>query len=272
MNLINFHTHRKNEKFVRASKVYTCGQGLYHSYSIMLFGNGHNKYVITLEYRNEEYKIIVKEKYVVYWTIAGQYTEEPDIPPHSTIKFDAIGKWLHSGNYTRLSSSGCNNYDYLNDHFKIIDISIKNKYPLLKIMTHITNDNIYCDLIDERYANIEKKLRNNIDTTNMMIVNYEDLFDDKNWNITYYMILSDYNNFPCDIIRAKKSDEHKYDLLDAFVYCNGKKLLVNNIKMYYDSELKDEDGYNIHFMFRIECNEIDEIYSHDYSEYGYIMK
>ncbi|AYV76969.1 MAG: hypothetical protein Barrevirus6_7 [Barrevirus sp.] len=127
MNLINFHTFEKNKKYIQENKCMTIGQGLSHSWSIMLYGNGYNKYFITVSYLDKEYTIVIEEKHICEWSIRSKYEEGDE--EYENIKFDAFGKL--DDYYYRFSN--CDNDDDFNHlsnnnckKVKIIDITIEN--------------------------------------------------------------------------------------------------------------------------------------------------
>jgi hypothetical protein len=119
INLINCS---KYVKLVKENKITYCTQGLY-SYWVMLYGNGHNKYIFSVKAASgKEYKIIVEEKHIIKWKIAhelNELTELYDDKPYDSIEFEALGKVEETNRYIKLYS---NEYNSL----EIIDILIEN--------------------------------------------------------------------------------------------------------------------------------------------------
>ncbi len=246
MNIINFHKYHNIYTLINEQKIYFTDNYLHNSYFIRLIGNGYNEYLFTLEYNKQIYKILFKEKHIMDWTIYS-YNQ-------SYIKFNGIGKDINTDTYHIFMSTDCDNFEYLNDKFKIIDICIYNNKPD-KSLISISYDTE----INELYNTIEinKLLKFPLDITNKIKIEYDEL--DK--NKMYYFII---NTHIITIIPIEITDiNEKY--ISGFIYYNWNKIYVEKIEVELSNNNIDE--YNIFINMTFIYNNINtEIY-----EYCYIL-
>lgn len=248
MNLINFHKDPKNEKYIRENNIRFCGQGLYTSYWIMPIGNGHNKYIFTVETNKKDirYKIIIEEKHIIHWTIGAQYREgETDAEPDETLEFQALGIVEETKQYVELRSG---DFTHLNDNaLKVVDICIENDRHEVPFII-ITNENQYCNevLIPRQKLYYETLENKKIDVKNKRKIEYEELFDKNSWHQMMYFIINDICKtvIPFEIIKMEKFDPKNYgdDTMKAYIYYKWNEIFTN-IKLFYNPE--NEDDYNI---------------------------
>lgn len=290
MNLINFHDNPINKKFIKEIKIKFCGQGLIYSYFVEIFGNGFNTYIFFVEHEKKKYKIYFDEKHILHWTIKTQYLEMENIEPHSYIDFCGYGK-MHSDEINYLDkyywfySGDCDDFSniyYLDYKFKIIKIKIKNINKKIKIITHITNENAFANLIkykDECIKEMEIISDiNNIDNynlTDIKKINYENWILNYDMDTKYYFVVDNLekNIFPFEIISIiKKTND--IDLLSCLLYY---KNFIHNIsiEMLYDKTISDNnnDEYNIEISFEIKKNNENIIKNDEENicEYCYIV-
>lgn len=248
MNLINFHKYPKNEKYIKEVSIDYCGQGLYYSYWVMLFGNGHNKYIFIVEINFKQYKIIIKEEHIIKWCIKLQTCECQDCEPTDDLNFDALGQIEGTGQYIKLENNGPENFNYLNKTFKIIDITIENNYPEIEIVTNITNDYRYCDLLEIRQQNIQNIL-GNMDFFNKKTINYYDLLDKNNWNKKLFMVMENNDLIPLEIINITKSETND-NIMKSQIYYKGNKC-ETNIIIINNSEIDDYYIFKLYLILTI---------------------
>jgi hypothetical protein len=162
------HLKPQYKKYIQEVQMDICGQGIYHSYEIMLFGNGHNKYTFTLEREEEkgasveatvQYIVTVEDRHLIQWVIKNMLNEENPGPPNDCIYFEAVGRIEKTRQYVRLESKNCMDFDHLNKNLKVIDITIQNEHPEVSFQwTKVTNEYAYCDYRDKIYQNIDELL------------------------------------------------------------------------------------------------------------------
>lgn len=155
INLINFHTFDKNKKYIAENTCATIGQGLYNSYSVILYGNGHNIYVFDLELNGKQFKLEILECHLTDWIIRAKY-EEIDHEVE-TLKFSAYGKV--NSKYYVVSNNGCDDYEHLNVNCikcKILDINVYNSKPTIPLIRDIINDDDHINAFTEKYKFINK--------------------------------------------------------------------------------------------------------------------
>lgn len=291
MNLINFHDDPINKKFTKEIKIKLCGQGLIHSYFVEIFGNGLNTYIFFVEHEKKKYKIYFDEKHILHWTIKTQYIEMENIEPHSYINFCGYGKiisdeincldkyyWFYSGD----CDDFCNIF-YLDLEFKIKKIKIKNENKKIKIITHITNENTFSDLIKFkneciRETEIINDVNNidNYDPINMKKINYENWILNYDTDIKYYFVVDNFEKIilPFEIINITKKTD-RIDLLCCLLYY--KNMIYDIvIEMLYDKSISEEnnDEYNIEINFEIRNNNNKNVIKNDDEdilEYCYIV-
>jgi len=271
MNLINFHKDPKNEQFIRENQIGFCGQGLYHSYWVMPIGNGHNRYIFTIESHGKLYKIVIKEKYVLEWQIGAQFSEDyPDALPHDTISFKALGRVESTGQYIGLTSGGCRDFVHLNDTLKVMDIEIQNDRPDVPFL-HVTNENqLWDDIMGKRQEEYYEKMENRVDIDCKQKMEYGELFDESNWGVMLYLVIDHGVPFviPFMIIRMDRGIDN--DMMDACLFYNWVAVDVIGIKLFLDSEC--EDIYDISIDMVIEYEELGERVVERVHDYCYVVR
>jgi hypothetical protein len=270
INLINCNKYEKNALLIKENRIEYCTQGLYNSYWIMLYGNGHNKYIFTVKIiLGKEYKIIVEEKHIIKWKIAHQLNEY-DNKPYYSIDFEALGKIEETDRYIKLYSNGYDSFRYMDDILEIIDITIENDKQE-KSFIDIDNEYDYIELVQQPAQNLISDIyKNEICTIDMERINYVELFDKNNWNKTMYFMFVDCNIVKFEIIEIKKSEDYNIDIMTANVYHECNKFYTENIKLYYD--LDDDDISNIKCNIQINYIEFDKKYDIVIDEFCYIAK
>lgn len=280
MNLINFYKHPKNEKYIQLNKVYYCSQGAYHSYSVMPFGNGYNKYIVTIENNQKQHKIVIKEKYIIDWIIAVNPFEDPNAKPWDSIEFKALGK-LENGQYIELYVHDCDDFTFLNGSLRVIDVDIVNDRLDIP-MVCINNENQYCDniMVPKQHLYYEK-LESMVDVSHKVQISYEELFDEKNLGEKLYFVIDDGNKtvIPFEITQFKKFNENTCEINDgcdtmkAHIYYKFMKIPLVNIKLSYcDYDYDDVDDYNIQLDMIIEYSIFDEKFVDVIFDYCYVVK
>lgn len=284
MNLINFHTYQKNKEYITENIIYFCGQGLCNSYWITPMGNGHNKYIFIVAVNEKEYKVTIEEKHIIEWVIGAQYDENDNVKPIETVKFKALGRLENNGQYQyiELYVDNCDDFTNLNNTLKIIDIAIKNDYPEIP-MINITNENQYCDeIMIPRQELYYDALKNRIDMENTIKVQYEDLFNENEWNKTFYFVIDGFDSIiPFEIIKMKKFNVNTCeindgnDILEALIHYRGSKFNITNIKLFHNPEnenSEEQDEYDILLNMRIDYHEFDKRYTKELFEYCFIVR
>ena len=246
MNIINFYKYLNNSNsLINKQKIYFTDNYSHNSYFTRIIGNGYNEYLFTLEYNKQLYKILFQEKHIMDWTI--YLNNDP------YIEFNGIGKDIDTDIYHTFMSTNCDNFEYLNDKFKIIDICIYNN-KLDKSLISISYDTDINELYDS--IEINKLLNFPLDITNKKECN------EFNKNKMYYFII---NTHIIKIIPIEITDiNEKY--ISGFIYYNWNKIYVEKIEI----ELSDNkiDEYNILIDMTFIYNNINtEIY-----EYCYILE
>ena len=260
-----------------------CGQGLYHSYCVMIFGNGHNNYCFTVADDDVEYKIYFNEMHITTWTIAIQPFESPNRKPFEYIEFNGYGKLENKG-YFWFSQGDCDDFNhiYSDKKFKIIDITIEiendNNAP---IITNITNENLFCNLLDEKnksIAFVENNWIGNYDVSKMCIVDYDTWITNYDVNKTYYFIIDCYPKMiiPFKVVNVQKSidgcDDDIVNVVNVVLEYGVNYNVVVNLVYNRDSDDSDDSDYsensdyNIRISFKIE-NDILDVF-----DFCYIME
>ena len=173
INLINFHTFKKNKKYVIESECSISGQGLDNCYMVILSGNGYNKYLINLESvepiadqfgeeeisdceNNKSVKIINKilildERFLTKWQIRFKPEEDErfsddDVFEHDSLSLRGYGTF-NEKNYFRVDSGDWDDFDHLEIKgikYQVTDVNVINdrneppiyvgsEYKLIKI-------------------------------------------------------------------------------------------------------------------------------------------
>lgn len=268
MNMINFHTYPKNKKYIEENDISYCGQGLVNSYWVMPIGNGWNRYIFTVEFKSKIHKIIVEERHILAWKIRTEGEDEED-KPEDNLEFNALGKIEESGLYVSLRTHDCDDFTYLNNRLKVIDIMIENMFPHYPFIT-VSHENEYIRKISvprQKEYDDALKIGPNLDCAK---IEYDELFDAKNWNKRMYFVIDDKKSWiiPFEILSIKHSDDHTDDSMDARIYYKW-RVCNENIKLYYEQEI--EDRYNISIRKKIQFDEWDEEISDEFFEYCYIV-
>jgi len=242
MNIINFHKYKNNTPFINEKKIYYSDNYSKNGYYIILVGNGYNKYIFTLKYKNQLYKILFQEKHIIEWTIYS-YNED-------YISFSGVGKDINTDMYYRFSSTDCDNFEYLNDKFQIIDISISNDRPDKRLI-EIGYEDQLCELYDSN--EIDKIIDFPLDKSNKIRYECNELCKNK----MFYFIIDDNKNkiLPFEVV------EFHDEYISAYIYYNWNKIYIDSIYIYNVPEIGDEFNVEI----SLEMNDV-EIF-----EYCYIL-
>jgi hypothetical protein len=273
MNLINFHKHPKNKNFIKEITLDYNGQGLIYSYCVLLVGNGHNKYKMTVKYDNKEYKIYIEEQHIIEWQIMDQPIDIENSKPYDSLKFKALGK-LDNGQYIKLESYDYTDFIHLNKNLEVIDIEIENDDIDIEIINNIKNTYEYSKLVSaKRIKNIENILNsNNIENYDlkMIKINYDTFVNEKS-GIKQYFFIFDYLGqiIPFRIINIEtvSSDEH---ILEAEIDCNNSIYNIKARLIYFSPEYYDLDEYNIKTVFEIKSDHILNNYNEQIDDFCYI--
>ena len=267
INLVNFHLHPKNSKFIHINKI----NNTHDDRWLMPFGNGFNRYILSVEVNSKIHKIYIEEKHVTIWKIADQTND--------CIEFYALGKLNETGQYIRLNSYDQRDFRHLNRTLKIIDILVENDHQNIQLIDNI-NDNIkYCDkIMSPRYENIEMIFNVSVDISKKVVLRYEKLFDSEFHNKILHFVLDDdkKSTISFEIINITKNDPRSLidknnegnDFMNAYIYRNCVKYFVPNIELFYDSNC--DDDYNISLKCTIKYNILNEHYVEEINEYCYI--
>lgn len=270
MNLVNFHKHPKNKKYVQENMISFCGQGLVNSYWIMPIGNGYNKYFFQIEYQNKISTILVEERHVLEWQIGVQYDEEhADTEPRSSVSFSALGEMMETGQYFHLRSTDCCDFVTLNGELKIIDITVKNDHEIEPFIS-VNNEYQYCDLIlCPRQELIDETLKIGLDLTGKRKLTCNDLVNRDLWNQKLYFVFDNYfepRMIPFRIIEMKENNEIT---LNAYIIYYQIEIHVPDIILFYNPELEDE--YNIQVEMQFKYAIINEKHHEEILDYCYLM-
>ena len=269
MNLINFHKFEKNKRFIAENKCHTVGQGLYKSYSLRLFGNGHNEYIIELldETTNSKHILYLHENNIYEWRIEDKH-EDGD--PYDSIEIDAFGVLDNLG-YFVVDTNDYEDFDHIcvnNRKFKVLDITITNKRDDVKLITNICDDYDHIANWREKYKNIydsNNKDNYSLDFTNKLgfkafINNYEQ-------DRTYYFV-TEREVFPFKVKTLEtKENEYECTLVCLVSWRSWEYETVVELSDYL-SDVYD-DGYTTAISFKIRIELFDE--TNEIDDYCYIL-
>lgn len=103
------------------------GQGLTRAGRNMIVGNGHNRYVMCVEYLNKTGTVIFEEKHILHWETTSINEEDGE---YDSFKFQGYG--MLNGEYYPFFSTNCDDFDHLIlidstvIEFKICEVKVEN--------------------------------------------------------------------------------------------------------------------------------------------------
>ena len=126
--LTTFHKNDINKQFVKEDFVRYIGQGLYNSGKTILIGNGHNRYIMEVEYQNKTGTVIFEEKHIEKWEISQTPEDGTD---YECFIFEGLG--LLNGEYYMFEST-----DDSLDQLVIIDDFVEFKINKIDVECYVS--------------------------------------------------------------------------------------------------------------------------------------
>ncbi len=240
MNLINLHNFEKNKKYIHENKCQIIGQGLCHSWDVLLSGNGYNKYIFKVGYNGKEYNIYINECNIIDWRVRTKFEEENE--EIENIDFSAHCNFNNQGYYD-IYSWNCDDYNhlYINGHkLKILDIDITNDHLDVPLITDIYDDYKRIEHYKDKYSNTTTDIHHEVNMNHLEEISFNKFT--KNFTIgkRYYLHSCHGDVVPFDLLELNIVDDCE---------CNA-------LATIYETECSFKTTMRMIFYPDLECTEI----------------